>query len=117
MTTGTSKISFPKPFSGSNLHNSFGAVAHLQNWIRTETRDGNEVEIDKRPHYFALRLQKSAFDFYRTLTDAQKSSYDETVKAFRTHYTEKPGCSGDGQQDEYSTPEQNYLVSWGICKV
>ena len=29
-------------------------------------------------------------DFYRTLTDAQKASYDELKKAFRPHYTEKP---------------------------
>ena len=34
--------------------------------------------------------QKSAIDFYRTLIDAQKASYDELKKAFRTHYTEKP---------------------------
>ena len=65
-------------------------MAHLQKWERTKRRDGNEVEIDERPHYFALRLQKSAIDFYRTLTDVQQGSYDETVKAFRTHYPEKP---------------------------
>ena len=65
-------------------------MAHLQKWKRTERRNGNEVEIDERPHYFALRLQKPAIDFYRTLTDAQKGSYDETVKGCRTHYTEKP---------------------------
>ena len=47
-------------------------------------RDGNEIELGERPHYFELRLQKSAIDFYRTLTDAQKGSYDETLKASRT---------------------------------
>ena len=56
-----------------------------------ERRCGKETkfEIDKRPHYFAFQLQKSAIGFHRTLADAQKCSYDETVKAFRTHYTEK----------------------------
>ena len=94
MATGTSKMLLPEPFTGSNDIESyithFELLANLQNWVRTETREGNDVQIDDRPHYFALRLQKSAIDFYRTLTDAQKPSYDELKKAFRTHYTEKP---------------------------
>ena len=93
MATGTSKMLLPEPFTGSNDIESyithFELLANLQNWVRTETREGNDVQIDDRPHYFALRLQKSAIDFYRTLTDAQKACYDELKKAFRTHYTEK----------------------------
>ena len=94
MATGTSKMLLPEPFTGSNDIESyithFELLANLQNWVRTETREENDVQIDDRPHYFALRLQKSAIDFYRTLTDAQKESYDELKKALRTHYTEKP---------------------------
>ena len=93
MATGTSKMLLPEPLTGSNDIESyttrFELLANLQNWVRTETRQGNDVQIDDRPHYFALRLQKSAIDFYRTSTDAQKASYDELKKAFRTHYTEK----------------------------
>ena len=76
MTTGTSKKLLPELFTGSNDIESyithFELLAHLQRWRRTEMRDKNEVEIDERPHYFALRLQKSAIDFNRRLTDVQK---------------------------------------------
>ena len=94
MATGFSKKLLREPFTVSNDIESyishFELLANLQNCVGTETREGNDVQIDDRPHYFALRLQKSAIDFYRTLTDAQKASYDELKKAFRTHYTEKP---------------------------
>ena len=94
MASGTSKMLLPELFTGPNDIESyithFELLANLQNWVRIETREGNDVQIDDQPHYFALRLQKSAIDFYRTLTDAQKASYDELKKAFRTHYTEKP---------------------------
>ena len=39
--------------------------------------------------FFALRLQKSAIDFYRTLSEDNRKSYNETLKAFRQHYNEK----------------------------
>ena len=94
MTTGTSKMFLPEPFTGSNdierYITHFKLLAHLQKWKQTEMRVGNEVEIVERPHYFALRLQTSAIEFYRTFTDAQKGSYDETVSAFRNDYIEKP---------------------------
>ena len=94
MATGTSKTLLPELFTGSNDIESclihFELLANLRNWVRTETCEGNDVQIDDRPHYFALRLQKSAIDFNRTLTDSHKASYDELLKAFRTHYTEKP---------------------------
>ena len=35
----------------------------MQTWKRTVIRTGT----DERPHYFALRLQKSEIEFYRTL--------------------------------------------------
>ena len=93
MATGTSKMLLPEPFTGSNDIESFiphfELLANLRNCVRTKTREGNDVQIDDRPHYFALRLQKSAIDYYRTLSDTQRASYDELKKAFRTQYTEK----------------------------
>ena len=62
---------------------------NFRNGIRKETVNGAKTEIDKRPHYFALRLQKPAIDFYRTLLEDTRKSYDETVKAFRQHFNEK----------------------------
>ena len=55
-----------------------------------KTVNGAETEIDERPHYFALRLKKSAIDFYLTFLEGTRKSYHETVKAFRQHYNEKP---------------------------
>ena len=40
--------------------------------------------------FFALRLQKSAIDFYHTFLEDTRKSYDETVKAYRQHYNQKP---------------------------
>ena len=68
-------------------------------------RDGNEVHIDEQPHYFALRLKKLAIDFYCTLTDSQKGSYDETVKAFRALYTETCGIQGTASKTN-TTPRR-----------
>ena len=34
--------------------------------------------------------RKTAIEFYRTLPQNVRDSYDETVKAFRNHYSEKP---------------------------
>ena len=86
----------PEAFPGSNDFESylthFELLAELQKWKRTETPSsgGAAREIDERPHYFAHRLQKSAIEFYRTLPQNVRDSYDETVKAFRNHYSEKP---------------------------
>ena len=66
----------------------FELLAELQKWKRTEGDPAREV--DERPHYFALRLQKSAIKFYRTLPQATRENYDECLKAFREHYSEKP---------------------------
>ena len=94
MARHSSKTLLPEPFTGSNDFESyithFELLSQLQTWQRKETVNGAETEIDERPHYFALRLQKSAIDFYRTLSEDTRKSYDETVKAFRQHYNEKP---------------------------
>ena len=94
MAPHPSKTLLPKPFTGSIDFESyvthFELLSQPQKWQRKETLNGAETEIDKRPPYFALRLQKSAIDFYRTLSDDTRKSYDETVKAFRQQYNEKP---------------------------
>ena len=68
----------------------FELLSQLQKWQRKETVNGAETEIDERPHYFGLRLQKLAIDFYRTLSKDTRKSCDEAVKTFRQHYNEKP---------------------------
>ena len=85
MATGlTSRLLLPEVFTGSNDLESyvthFELLAELQKWKRTEVDPA--CEVDERPHYFALRLQKSAKEFYRTLPQATRENYDERVKAF-----------------------------------
>ena len=53
-------------------------MSQLQKWQRKETVNGAETEIDERLHYFSLRLQKSAIDFHRTLSEDTRERYDET---------------------------------------
>ena len=67
----------------------FELLSQLQKWQRKETVDHAKTEIDERLHYFALRLQKSAINSYRTLMEDTRKSYDETVKTFRQQYNEK----------------------------
>ena len=86
MATGsTSGMLLPEAFTGLNDLESyvthFELLAELQKWRRTEGDPAREV--DERPHYFALRLQKSAIEFYRTLPQDTREKYDECVKAFR----------------------------------
>ena len=93
MATGsTSRMLLPEAFTGSNNLESyvthFELLAELQKWKRTEGDPAREV--DDRPHYFAISLQKSAIEFYRTLPQATRENYDECVKAFREHYSKKP---------------------------
>ena len=93
MTRHSSKTLLPEPFTVTNDFEShvthFELLSQLQKWQRKETVNGAETEIDERPHYFVLRLQIFAIDFYRTLSEDTRKSYDETVKAFREQYNEK----------------------------
>ena len=56
----------PEAFTGSNDFESYLAhfeqLAELQKWKNTEpaSSSGAAREIDERPHYFALRLQKDS---------------------------------------------------------
>ena len=62
----------------------FELLAELQKWKSIE--EDLAREVDERPQYFALRLQKSVIEFYRTLPQATRENYDECVKVFREHY-------------------------------
>ena len=88
MERRSSKTLLPELFTGSNDFESyvthFELLCQLQKWQRKETVNGAETEIGEQPHYFALRLQKSAIDFYPTLSEDTRKSYDETVKSFQT---------------------------------
>ena len=63
---------------------------------RKERVNGAETKIDEQPHYNALRVQKLALDFYRTISEDNGRSYDETIKTFRQHYNGNPVVSGVG---------------------
>ena len=82
----SSKTLLPEPFTGSNDFESYFAhfelLSQLQKWLGKKTVNGTETEIDGRPHCFALRLQKPAVDFFRTLSEDIRKSYDETFKSF-----------------------------------
>ena len=85
MATGsTSRMLLPEAFTGSNDLESyvthFELLAELQKWKRTEADPAREV--NERPQCFALRLQKPATEFYRTLPQATRENYDDCVKAF-----------------------------------
>ena len=94
MARHSSKTLLPEPITGSNDFESyvthFELLSQFQKRQRKETVNGAETEIDERPHYFALKLQKSAINFCRTLSEDTRKSFAETVKAFRQHYNEKP---------------------------
>ena len=108
MARHSSKTLLPEPFTGSNDFESyvthFDFLSQLQKWQRKETEKGTETEIDERPHYFALSLQKLAIDFYCTLSKDTRKSYDET---FRQHYNEKPVVFGGRLARSVQQPLKN----------
>ena len=73
MARHSSKTLSLEYFTGSNDFKNyvtrFEFMSQLQKWQRKETVNNFDTEIDERPHFFALRLQKSAIDFYRTLSE------------------------------------------------
>ena len=58
--------------------------------MKKKTEGDPAREVDERPHYFAVRLQKSSIEFYRTLPQATRENFEKCVKAFREHYSEHP---------------------------
>ena len=93
MAWHSTKTVLPELFTFSNdfeiYVTQFELLSQIQKWQRKETVNGSETEIDDRPHYFALRLQKSAIDFYRTISEDTRKSYYMTVNTSRQHYYEK----------------------------
>ena len=79
--SSVSKMLLPEQFTGSNDFESylthFELLAELQNWKCTVSG----TKTDERPIFLALRLQKFAIKFYRTLSDANRNSFDDTAKA------------------------------------
>ena len=57
------------------------AVASLSNW--------STLNPDPRPHFFSARLTGGALTFYRSLTPAQKGSFDEIKRLFWRQYKPK----------------------------
>ena len=94
MARYSSKTVLPEIFTASNDFESFvtnlSSCHNFRSGKEKKTVIRAEPEIDKWQHYFALRLLKPAIDFYRTLLEDTRKSYDETVKLFRQNLNEKP---------------------------
>ena len=82
MARHSSKTLLRDSYTGSNDFESyvthFEILSQRQKRQRKETVSGAEIEIDERHFYFALRLQKSAIDFYCTLSEDTSKGFDET---------------------------------------
>ena len=83
MLQSSSNTLFAEPFTASNDFESYVTHYELLSQFQNGEKVNGENESGERPHYFALRLQNSAIDFYRTLSEDTRKSYDETVKVFR----------------------------------
>ena len=83
MAQSSSKTLYPEFFTASNDFDSYVTHYELLSQFQKWQENKNAKKSDERPHYFALRLQKSALAFYRTLSEDTRKSYDEIVKAFR----------------------------------
>ena len=102
MATGsTSRMLIPEAFTGSNDSESyvthFELIAELPKGKRSEGDPAREV--DERPHYFALRLQKPAMEFYRTLPQAtreQEKILMNALKLFENTIAKNRSFFGDG---------------------
>ena len=70
MAQQASKTLLPEPFAVTNDFKNYIAhfelLTQFQEWQRKETVSGAETIFDEWQHYFVLRLQKLAFDIYRT---------------------------------------------------
>ena len=112
MARHSSKTLLPEIFTGSNYIESFVThferLSQLQNWQRKETVNDADTKIDEWPQYFAIRLKKLAVDFHRTLWKDTRKNYDETVKAFRQFYNEKPVVFQGRLARRVQKPDENY---------
>ena len=92
-TTSVGRMLLPEPFDGTDdvtmYITQFELLSTLQNWNRNTGDATAPVWVDDRPHYFALRLQKGAIEFYQSLPDGTKNNYANLKKAFEDHYSDK----------------------------
>ena len=56
---------------------SFSSCHNFRSGKEKKTVNGAETEIDERLHYFAIRLQETAIDFYCALSDDTRKNYEE----------------------------------------
>ena len=72
----------PPSFTGlANVEDfltQFEFVSKFFNWVA--------LTPDPRPHFVSARLTGHALTFYRSLTTAHKSDYDELKRLFRQQY-------------------------------
>ena len=97
-TDSTSRMLLPEALTGSNDLESyvthFELLAEIQNWKRAEGDPAREV--DERPHYFALLLQKFAIELYRTLLKLQGKIMINALKLFENTIAKNWLFSADG---------------------
>ena len=89
MAQSSSKTLFLELFTASNDFEGYVTHYELLSQYKNGKKVNGEKESDERPHSFALRLQKSAIDFYRTHLEDTRKSYDEMVKVFRQSLVNK----------------------------
>ena len=92
MATGsTSRMLLPKVSTSSNDLESyvtpFELTAEPKKCKRTDRNPAREVY--ERPHYFAIRLQKSAIQFHRTLPQLQEKIMLNALKLFEETIAKK----------------------------
>ena len=105
MTASTDSLKFllPEPFDGTGdigaCITQFGLLSSLQSWVKPILDDqgnqrkdaqGRDLFTDKRHQIFPLRLRGSAIEFYHSLSDQTKSSYDALIAEFERQYLEPP---------------------------
>ena len=97
------KFLLPEPFDGTGdigaYITQFGLLSSLQNWLKPILNDqgnqrkdgqGRDLYTDKRHQIFPLRLRGNAIEFYHSLSDQTKASYDDLVTEFTRQYLEPP---------------------------
>ena len=87
----------------------FELLAELQKWKRNEGDPAREV--DERPHYFALRLQKSAIEFYRTLPQARKKNMMNALKLHGNNIAKTGSFPGTASSPRTATRRKTYRFS------
>ena len=113
--SSVSKILLPEAFSGSNTFESYSThfeqLTELQNLKSTVTR----TEVDERRFYFAYISKKYAIQFYPNLPETTTNSIDETIEAFRRHYSEKSVIFCGRLARRVQQADKKLTIFLGIC--